>query len=69
MKRERVKSSTIRAVGYDQASQTLEVEFHQGGVYQYFEVPEFIFRALMLASSKGVFFNRNVEDRYAYRAV
>ena len=39
MDRIQVRSSNIRSIGYDQKTQTLEVEFLKGGVYQYFDVP------------------------------
>jgi hypothetical protein len=31
-----VSSSTVKSVGYDEASAILRVEFKSGGVYQYF---------------------------------
>jgi len=40
MLRMSVSSSNISSVGYDPKTQTLEVEFHNGGVYQYFNVPQ-----------------------------
>ena len=40
MKRKSVDSTNIASIGYDKDSQTLEVEFLNGGVYQYFDVPE-----------------------------
>ena len=39
MKRQHVESSNIESIGYDERSQTLEIEFLNGGVYQYFDVP------------------------------
>ena len=36
MIRQPVSSSNIRSIGYDSMSSTLEIEFHSGGVYQYF---------------------------------
>lgn len=38
MIRQPVSSSNIRSIGYDSKSNTLEIEFHSGGVYQYFGV-------------------------------
>lgn len=64
MKRERVKSSSIRSIGYDAATQTLEIEFQRRGTFQYFGVPEFAYRALMLAPSKGSYFNDRIANRY-----
>ena len=38
MDRQSVSSSNIVSVGYDPTSETLEVEFQSGGVYQYYNV-------------------------------
>ena len=35
MARKKVSSSKIRAIGYDQSTQILEVEFNSGSVMQY----------------------------------
>ena len=40
MDRYSVASSNISAVGYDEQSETLEVEFLNGSIYQYYNVPE-----------------------------
>lgn len=62
-----VTSSNIRSVGYDQQSAVLEVEFTSGDVYQYFNVPEHLYRGLMSASSKGQFLNDNIKYGYRYQ--
>ena len=66
MNRQDVSSSNIRSIGYDSESQTLEIEFHSGGIYQYFSVPESTYNALMSASSHGSFFSRNIKDRFRW---
>ena len=38
--RMRIKSNDLKSVGYDESMQILEIEFHHGGVYQYFGVPK-----------------------------
>ena len=67
MERQRVSSTNIRSIGYEAG--TLEVEFNNGGVYQYFNVPEATHSALMRASSKGAYLNDHVKDRYRCRKV
>lgn len=64
MKREAVASSNIAEVGYDAVARTLEVAFKNGGVYQYLEVPEAIYRAFRSASSLGSFLHANIRDKY-----
>ncbi len=57
MERILVASSDIETVGYDARSQTLEIAFHSGGVYQYSGVPASIYQGLMSASSHGQYFH------------
>lgn len=45
-------------MGYDPATQTLEVGFRNGSVYQYFGVPEALYLGLMAATaSHGRYFD------------
>lgn len=55
-----VESRSITAAGYDEASQTLSVQFKSGAVYQYKDVPRETFDAFMAAESKGRFFQESV---------
>ena len=66
MIRQPVSSSNIRSIGYDSESNTLEIEFHSGGVYQYFGVPESIYNELMHAPSHGSYFHRHIRDQYRW---
>lgn len=67
MVRQRVSSTNVRSIGYYDATDTLEVEFHSGGIYQYFDVPETVYATLMRASSKGHYLNVHIRDRYRCR--
>jgi hypothetical protein len=67
MQREAVVSSAVRSVGYEDG--TLEIEFVSGRVYQYFDVPERLYRELMRATSIGTFFNERIRDRFRYARV
>ena len=69
MDRTQVVSTNIRAIGYDSASQTLELEFQDGSVYQYYGVPEFLHEQFMQASSKGQFLNQYIRNAYPYSRV
>jgi hypothetical protein len=61
-----VVSSNLRAVGYDPVSQTLRIEFHNG-TYEYYNVPEHVYRNLMSAPSKGRFHAYFIKDVYPYK--
>ncbi len=69
MKREPVASTSIASVGYDEASRTLEVEFKNGKVYQYYEVSAALYKQFMGAPSKGQFLNGFIRDVYSYSRV
>lgn len=65
MERQAVSSSNIASIGYDPDSETLEVEFLKSGrVYQYSNVPLFMYERLMQAPSVGIFFNAEIKDSY-----
>ncbi len=65
MERAPVSSSNLASVGYDANSETLEVEFKNQSIYQYYNVPQFMHEQLMQAPSIGTFFNANIRDAYA----
>lgn len=69
MLRASVVSSNLRSVGYDRAAAILEVEFHNGGIYHYFGVPERIYQGLMDAGSKGSYLATSVKGVYRYQRV
>ena len=66
MNRMPVISSNIASVGYDANTMTLEVEFTKGSVYQYFDVPEAEYHALVNASSVGTYLNQSIKRNYRY---
>ena len=69
MDREFVASSTIVAIGYDEPSQTLEVEFKSGAIYQYYNVARALVDELMQAGSKGQFLAYHIKNVYPYSRV
>jgi hypothetical protein len=64
MRRQLVNSSSLRSMGYDPRSQTLEVEFHNTGVYQYFGVPRTVVEEMLAQHSLGAYFNAEIRDIY-----
>ena len=63
-----VVSSNIRSIGYE--SGTLEVEFKDGSVYQYDNVPPSVHSGLMSAPSHGEYMDRHVKKAgFKYRKV
>ncbi len=66
MNRTPVSSTDIAEIGYEEDTMTLEVAFHSGGVYQYFDVPDSVYQEFMRASSKGKFLYANIKNSYRY---
>lgn len=64
MERTAVVSSNLRGVGYDPTTQVLEVEFQNGGVYQYHGVPPAAYRELLAAPSLGSYFAHHIRNAY-----
>jgi hypothetical protein len=69
MIRQPVSSSNLLSVGYDPASATLEIEFIDSGVYQYFDVGQAVHEGLMAAPSHGQFFHEQIRGVYRYARV
>lgn len=69
MLKQGVASTNLTSVGYDKETQTLEVEFLNGRVYQYYGVPADLHGQLMQAPSKGQFFNAYIRNYYPFSRV
>ena len=62
-----VISSNLMAMGYDPNSGELQVQFRNGRIYSYQNVPPEIYDALMNAPSKGTFFAYNIRNTPIYQ--
>ena len=62
--REPVDSTAIAAIGYSKRLHALEIEFVNGAIYRYAEVPASFYRALMSAKSKAQFYDRNIRGKF-----
>lgn len=58
-----VESSNLAAIGYDAATRTLAIEFRNGGVYNYANVPPIVWEGMQKAESKGQFFLREIKTK------
>jgi len=68
MERISVESSNLVSVGYDEGASILEIEF-TGAVYQYFDVPLYVYEELMNSDSKGSYLHINVKSTYSYEQI
>ncbi len=69
MQRKPVKSSNIKSVGYDKDKNELEVEFTNGSVYLYHEVPAAIHDAFVNAMSVGKYFAMHIKSGYSFTKI
>ena len=75
MNREIVVSVSVRAVGYDEETSTLEVEFCDSSIYRYLGVPVEIYSGFMdsmglnLEKTDLEYFTRNIKGRYQQKTV
>lgn len=69
MERSYVASTNVASIGYDEGTETLEVEFLSGSVYQYYNVPQNVYHQMTQAGSKGKFLNTYIKNAYPYSRV
>lgn len=62
--RQPVHSHALAAVGYSKRLHALEVEFVNGAIYRYSNVPPEIYRDLLGAPSKAEFYDANVRGHF-----
>ncbi|MGY1841001.1 MULTISPECIES: KTSC domain-containing protein [unclassified Modestobacter] len=64
-----MQSSSVRSVGYDLDSHVLQLEFVDGGVYDYLDVPPEEALAMLESASIGRYVNTSIKPRFHCRAV
>ncbi len=62
-------SSNVARISYEKTSSTLEVEFHNGSIYQYYDVESNVWEDFKSASSKGQFIHQYLKSKYRYARV
>jgi len=65
--RQAVESQIVASVGYDRKTRLLEVEFRNGWIYEYEDVPAAVHTELMAAASHGGYLKRLIVNRYVTR--
>ena len=69
MERIPLESEALASIGYDVARHLLEIEFTNGRIYHYFDVPRTEVERLLAARSQGAYFSERVRDHYRYEQV
>jgi hypothetical protein len=70
MNRIPVRSSNFVSIGYDLATQSLEVEFLHDGTYRYLCVPSSVYDVLVATDCHDAYFDRYVKKAgYSYQRI
>ncbi|RBA24755.1 KTSC domain-containing protein [Herminiimonas fonticola] len=64
MDRRNIDSSMIRSIGHDDATSTLEIEFNNGQVWQYYDFPVTLWHEFDGTESHGKFFHAQIKKQY-----
>ena len=64
MRMVQVTSSAIIAIGYDEQTSRMKIQFRQGHNYDFCRVPVNVHAAFMRAYSKGVYYNEHIKGKY-----
>jgi lysyl-tRNA synthetase class 2 len=62
-------SSFIKAFDYNATTQTLRIEFDDGSIYDYQEVPDSVAQGLKSDTSAGQYFNTHIKEKYGFDKV
>lgn len=60
----RIRSRALAEVGYDLDRHVLRVRFRHGGLYDYLEVPESVYRELCGSAHPWTEWGRHIKDTY-----
>jgi len=64
MHRISISSVDITQIGYQEDSETLEIQFSRGEVCQYFNVPSVVYDELMKSPAKEDFYHQKIGERF-----
>jgi KTSC domain len=65
IRRESLSSSALATAGYSKRQHILEIEFCNGAIYRYLDVPPSIYRDFLSAKSQARYYDWNIKGRYA----
>ena len=62
-------SKALRSAAYDAETETLEIEFATGSIYQYVDVPADVYTWLLKAKSKGRYVTDVISKKFEFRQI
>lgn len=67
--RKPLKSSKLRAAGYDEGQRVMHIEFVNGDIFQYTSVSPELYRQLMASPSANSFFEDKIEEAFSGKRI
>ena len=67
--RKPLKSSKLRAAGYDEGRRVMEIEFANGDIYAYASVSPETYRQLIASPSPNSFFEDKIEEAFSGKRI
>lgn len=64
-----VKSSNLTKAVYDTENKELSINFKNGSIYMYNNVPWEIFTRFRMSESQGKFFSSEIKNNYTYKKI
>jgi len=64
-----LSSTLLVRATFDARQSILQLEFRDGAVYRYFQVPEALYQNLLSAASHGASFNYTIRGRFPHRQI
>jgi hypothetical protein len=64
-----IQSSNIKKTEYDTETKKLVVEFNNGALYEYDEVPHQLYTQFRLSESQGKFFTTKISKTFKYKKI
>ena len=69
MEFEKVTSSYIDSIAYDESNKELRVQFSSGVTWRYYDVPPALHVSLLLAESTGKYFAKEIRGQFKGRKI
>jgi len=64
IRREPLASTAVATAGYSKRLHIMEIEFYNGAIYRYLDVPPTVYHEFLSAESKTQYYDWNIKGRY-----
>lgn len=66
MQRQIIFSEHITSAGYDAATSVMEIEFTNGTIFQYSDVPQEVYDGLLASTAPDKYFVRYIKNKFPF---